>query len=147
MGRLRKELYRLPRQGKIAGVCAGIAEHFGIEVWLVRIVFISGLLLSGSLFLVLYVAGWFILDVKPGSEKLPKGQQRQYHEKPDHQVRSHFDAQPIEVKEKVWQAGELPKQAVHDILAQYRGLEKRLQNLETFVTSTEFTVAREINRL
>jgi phage shock protein C len=51
------------------------------------------------------------------------------------------------VKEKVWQAGEPPKQAFHDIAGQFGDMEKRLQNLETYVTSTEFTVAREINKL
>ncbi|MFT4927920.1 MAG: phage shock protein C, partial [Phenylobacterium sp.] len=123
MSRLKRELYRLPRQGKIAGVCAGIAEHFGFEVWLVRIVFITGLLLSGSLFFVLYVAGWFILDVKPGQEKRGrrgrKGRKKwkeEFSEKAESQIRSHFESHPIEVKEKVWQAGELPKQAIHDIV-------------------------------
>jgi phage shock protein C len=148
MSRSRKELYRLPRQGKVAGVCAGLAEYFGFEVWLVRIVFISGLLLSGSLFLVLYVAGWFILDVKPGNEKLSKNKwEKKFTEGAASKIRSHLESGPIEVKEKVWQAGELPRQAVHDILGKYKGLEKRLQNLETYVTSPEYTVAREINKL
>ena len=151
MSRLRKELYRLPNQGKIAGVCAGIAEHFSLETWLVRIVFITGLVLSGSLFFVLYIAGWFILDIKPGSEKNCRKAKNKWERKFNQTVVGQncddHDSGPIEVKQKVWQAGELPKQAVHDILGQYRGLEKRLQNLETYVTSTEFTVAREINKL
>ena len=31
-----KQLYRIPEHGKIAGVCAGLAERFDIETWLVR---------------------------------------------------------------------------------------------------------------
>lgn len=160
MSRLRRELYRLPNQGKVAGVCAGIAQHFGYEVWLVRIVAISGLLLSftGGFFFAAYIGAWFILDIKPGSEKNAKqaNKNRRNHQwreedykdpRQDSQFRSHADNGPIEVKEKVWQAGELPKQAVHDIVGQYKDLEKRLQNLETYVTSPEFTVAREINKL
>ncbi|MGL5769984.1 MAG: PspC domain-containing protein, partial [Plesiomonas shigelloides] len=34
-------LYRYPREGKVAGVCAGLAHYFGIEVWLVRIMVIT----------------------------------------------------------------------------------------------------------
>ena len=155
MRRPHTELYRLPDQGKVAGVCAGVAEYFGFETWLVRIVFISGVLLSGAMFVVAYVAAWFILDVKPGSEKQenktkgkkPQWQKHWHHEEVNAKVRSHFSDKPVEVKEKVWQAGEPPKQAFHDIAGQFGDLEKRLQNLETYVTSTEYTVAREINRL
>jgi len=150
MSKPRRELYRLPQQGKVAGVCAGVADYFGFETWLVRIVFISGVLLSGAMFVVAYIAAWFILDVKPGHEKGSKKHQWQNHwhaEDSNAKVRSHFSDRPIEVKEKVWQAGEPPKQAFHDIAGQFRDLEKRLQHLESYVTSTEFTVAREINKL
>ena len=34
---MSKELYRDTRNGKIGGVCAGIAQYFGIEPWIVRI--------------------------------------------------------------------------------------------------------------
>lgn len=147
----QRELYRLPRQGKVAGVCAGVADYFGFETWLVRIVFISGVLLSGAMFVVGYIAAWFILDVKEDggqSERQPRKKwQSDWKDEVSSQIRSRFDARPVEVKEKVWQAGEPPRQAFHDIANQYRDMEKRLQNLETYVTSTEFTVSREINRL
>ena len=32
-----RTLYRIPQSGKIAGVCAGIAEYFNFETWLVRV--------------------------------------------------------------------------------------------------------------
>lgn len=151
MRRKQRELYRLPRQGKVAGVCAGIADYFGFETWLVRIVFITGVLLSGAMFVVGYIAAWFILDVRVDddqSERQPKKKwQRDWKDEVNSQIRSRFEARPVEVKEKVWQAGEPPRQAFHDIANQYRDMEKRLQNLETYVTSTEFTVSREINRL
>ena len=56
----KKQLNRIPEQGKIAGVCAGVAEYTGTEPWLVRIIWFSGLVLSGGFFLVAYIAGWFI---------------------------------------------------------------------------------------
>jgi len=43
-----RELYRDPVNGKISGVCAGIANYFGAEVWLIRIVVISAALLGVS---------------------------------------------------------------------------------------------------
>ena len=66
--RLHKELYRDPDKGRIGGVCAGVAEYFGLEVWLVRILTVTGFfLLAGPSVLVAYVAAWFILDKKPSS--------------------------------------------------------------------------------
>ncbi len=156
MRKFHGELYRLKREGKIAGVCAGLADYFGIETWLVRIICVSGVLLSGAFFVFAYIALWFILEVKPGHEKDAnqpgnQGHQGHWDEKfkgdINAHIRSHFEEKPVVVKERVWQAGEPPKQAFHDIADKYKDLEKRLQNLETYVTSTEFTVAREINRL
>ncbi|MBO6226596.1 MAG: PspC domain-containing protein, partial [Shewanella sp.] len=43
-----RTLYRIPQSGKIAGVCAGIAEYFAIETWLVRVLAVSIFLLGGS---------------------------------------------------------------------------------------------------
>ena len=40
-----RTLYRIPQSGKIAGVCAGIAEYFAIETWLVRVLAVSIFLL------------------------------------------------------------------------------------------------------
>lgn len=162
--RRRHELYRLPHQGKIAGVCAGLAEYFRMETWLVRIIVFTCFLFSGAMLVVAYIVAWFILD-KPtsaeyasftseGSRRNRRAKRQKWKQniqenlsEVEQQVRSHFERRPIEVKEKVWQAGEPPEQAFHDISAQFRDLEKRLQNLETYVTSPEFTISREIDKL
>ncbi|MHC6803931.1 envelope stress response membrane protein PspC, partial [Vibrio antiquarius] len=61
-----RELYRDPVNGKISGVCAGIANYFGAEVWLIRIVVISAALLGGTfLVLLAYVAMAFMLEKQP----------------------------------------------------------------------------------
>ena len=38
-----RNLYRDPQKGKIAGVCAGLADYFGVETWIVRLLAITGL--------------------------------------------------------------------------------------------------------
>lgn len=61
----RGELYRDKKNGRIAGVCAGVADYFGIETWLVRILTVTAFLLAaGPFVLVAYIAAWFILDEK-----------------------------------------------------------------------------------
>ncbi|MEF1339075.1 envelope stress response membrane protein PspC, partial [Vibrio rotiferianus] len=62
----KRELYRDPVNGKISGVCAGVANYFGAEVWLIRIVVISAALLGGTfLVLLAYVAMTFMLEKQP----------------------------------------------------------------------------------
>ena len=148
----RGELYRNTSQGKLAGVCAGIADYFGWETWLVRILAVSGVLLGMGWFIVIYIAGWFILDKKP----IKATTSNQYGQSGEHQVNEHgaeqadFDEETnesIKVKSRIWQAGEPPKQAFHDIRRKFKTLERELQVIERYVTSPEFTVAREINKL
>lgn len=51
-----------PRRGKvIAGVCAGIAQRYGVSARKVRIIFVLSLLLPGPQIL-LYAALWVLLD-------------------------------------------------------------------------------------
>lgn len=126
----RRTLYRIPQTGKIAGVCSGIAEYFNFETWLVRVVAISIFLLGGTgIVLVIYVALWMILDVKPKSTD------------------GYGEHKDIEVKKKIWQAGEPAKQALGDVNAQFQRLELRLRNLERHVTSDNFDLKRQIDNL
>ena len=58
MSQRKKELYRDPKRGKIAGVCAGLSDYFNMELWLVRILFVTATLLTfsgGPLFFVIYI--------------------------------------------------------------------------------------------
>ena len=126
-----KEFYRIPQQGKIAGVCAGFAERFNMEVWLVRICVVSAFFLASEDFvLLIYIAAWFMLDKKPLTSPKIGGL--------DHRV---------SVKSKVWQQGQPPKDALREVKSQFRQIELRLQNVESFVTSKEFDLARQIDSL
>lgn len=54
-----------PRHNRvIAGVCAGIAERFGLSAWTVRLIFLASCLLPGPQFLI-YLALWLLLPQEP----------------------------------------------------------------------------------
>ena len=130
----KRELLRDPQRGKIAGVCAGLSDYFNMELWLVRIIFVSAVLLTGGpLFVVAYIAAWFILDKKQPSAV--------------NKTKSTYGGDPLEVKFKVWQKGEPPRRALQDLKERLTRVDSRLQNMERYVTSSEFTVSREINKL
>ncbi len=50
---------RLPEQGHVAGVCAGIGVRYGIDPVLVRIAFVVSALFGGA-GIVLYLAAWVL---------------------------------------------------------------------------------------
>lgn len=60
---------------------------------------------------------------------------------------SEDESEKVVVKSKVWQAGEPPKQAFIDIKQRFEKNETRLRKMETYVTSTEFQLNRELSKL
>ncbi len=48
--------------GKVAGVCAGIADYLEIDPLLVRAVFVIGTLAGFGSFLLIYLAIWLLAD-------------------------------------------------------------------------------------
>ncbi|MHB9147406.1 MAG: PspC domain-containing protein [Candidatus Amoebophilus sp.] len=64
MAILSKKLYRSNKDIYIAGVCAGIAEYFKIDVSFVRIIWAFTSVLFGSGLLV-YMIAWLVVPQKP----------------------------------------------------------------------------------
>lgn len=66
----KKKLYRDPDNKKIAGVCAGLAIYFGIDVTIVRLIFALFLIAYGTTLWV-YLILWIVTDkANTISEKL-----------------------------------------------------------------------------
>ena len=58
----RKELFRDMKRGKIAGVCAGLAQYFGMDISLMRIIWILVFIFTvGFVSVVAYVILWVVL--------------------------------------------------------------------------------------
>jgi phage shock protein C len=56
-----RRLRRIESQKKIAGVCAGYAEYFGMDVTLMRLIWVALLLLPPSIGLIAYIVSWIVL--------------------------------------------------------------------------------------
>ena len=60
-----KKLYRSRSNRMVAGVCAGLADFFGIDPTVVRLIFVAGTLLGfGSLILV-YLVMFIVVPEQP----------------------------------------------------------------------------------
>lgn len=144
----KKRLYRDADNGKISGVCAGIAEYFSIETWLVRILTVTAFLLTtGPFIFVGYIVLWAVLDKKPvGDEEVLMGSGSAY-DGDKRYTHQRQEDEPVEVKDAVWKAGQSPKDAFHQVQQRYIRTENRLRRLESYVTSNEFQLNRELNNL
>jgi len=60
---MEKKLYRDETRKVIGGVCAGLAEYFGVDISIVRLLFLLTLILKGGGMLI-YIILWIVLPKK-----------------------------------------------------------------------------------
>jgi phage shock protein C len=60
-----RKLYRSRNNRLIFGVCAGLAEFFGIDPTIVRLVFAGGALLGFGSFILIYLVMFFVVPEEP----------------------------------------------------------------------------------
>lgn len=60
-----KKLYRSRNNRMIAGVCSGLAEFFGIDATVVRLVFVAGALLGFGSFILIYLVMFVVVPEEP----------------------------------------------------------------------------------
>jgi phage shock protein C len=125
MSSLRTKFYLDKQNAKWAGVCAGIADYTGIDVTVVRLGFVLGTILgSGTLLLAYFIIAWMA----------PKRPRELYDESPD--------------QKKFWQGVRAnPRSTARDVRSRFRELDRRLADVEAYVTSSNNRLAREIEQL
>ena len=124
----RTGFYLDKRNGKVMGVCAGIADYTGFDVLWVRIGFVLATLFGFPFPLVAYfVIGW-MADAKPGS------------------LYAHEDADPEE--RQFWQKTRAaPGRSIREVRSTFRDVDRRLRDIELSYTSPNQRLAREIEEL
>lgn len=65
-----KRLYRSRRDRKLAGICGGLAEYFGIDSTLMRVAWVILAFLSAGIAILLYLVLRFVI---PDENELPGG--------------------------------------------------------------------------
>lgn len=124
-------LYRDVGRQRVAGVCAGIARYFGVEVWVVRVVAISGLILMPSVVAPAYVIAAWILPKAPNGEPEPD--------------RKALDDHTSPVPELGMQLS--PRRSLRSVQGALDQIELKLRRMESHVTSGQFELQRELKRI
>ena len=121
----RTRFYRDKRNGKIMGVCAGIADYTGFDVSLIRIAMLAALFMSGGSILPFYfIMGW-VSPTKPLALERVDREEQQF-----------------------WQGVRAsPARAARDIRSRFKDIDRRLADIESYVTTENRSLAREIEQL
>lgn len=121
----RTRFYRDKRNGKMFGVCAGIADYTGFDVTLIRICFIAAMFMSGFSILPIYFIAAMVAPDKP------------------------MALERVDVEEKqFWQGVRAsPTRAARDIRSRFKDIDRRLADIESYVTTENRSLAREIEQL
>ncbi len=117
--------YRDTVNGKVMGVCAGISDYTGMDVTLIRIMMVAAILMGSGTPMVLYfIAGWMT----------PK--------------KPHELAYVDDEDKRFWQGvRQSPTRTARDIRSRMRDIDRRLADIESYVTTENRSLAREIEQL
>ncbi|MEA3264062.1 MAG: envelope stress response membrane protein PspC [Pseudomonadota bacterium] len=120
----RTTFYRDSVQGKIMGVCAGIADYTGINAIWVRLAAIGLMFMTGGGIIPFYFLTGLLANKKP--PHLYVDQQEQ----------------------KFWQrVRQSPARTARDVRASFRDIDRRLADVELYYVTANPRLSEEIERL
>lgn len=140
-------LYRNTREGKLGGVAAGLADHWDIAPWVVRLMCVGAFLFTGTLALWVYLGAWLLMAPRPArtdasgdaSEELNYDAvevDMEYDER-------HHDYRPRKVFRYSDSSSVRLKRASERLDAALR----RVENMESYVTSRQYQLNKEFSQL
>ena len=124
----RNHFYLDKANGKVMGVCAGVADYTGIDVLFVRVGLVLLTVMTGGLggfgILAYFLVGWLAQD-RPSAFEGEDRDDRRFWQK----VRAR------------------PGHSIRDVRASFRDIDRRLADVELHVTSQNRRLAEEIEAL
>ncbi len=119
-----RRLFRDPRRGWVAGVCAGIANYLGVPVFWIRLLTVLPLM---SPLMPLVLISYLVATLR-----IPREPEELYR-----------DAE----EQEFWQSvSHAPSATFGQLRHKMRDLEHRLRRLEAYVTSAEFDFEQNLRR-
>jgi len=121
----RTRFYRDKRNGKLCGICAGIADYTGFDVSLVRVGLLAAMFMSGGGILPFYFIAAMVTPTKPHVLERVDSEEKQF-----------------------WQGVRAsPARAARDISSRMKDIDRRLADIESYVTTENRSLAQEIEQL
>ena len=119
-----RRFYRSSDKSVLGGVCGGLAEYFGFNLKVTRLLAIIGFFMSPPLAALAYLAVVILVPAKPATIVEPKV---------DPEFRQSLRSSPA--------------QTMSDVRRRFQSLDRRLARMEKYVTSSRFELDREFRNL
>ncbi len=120
----RRKFYRSRDRAVLGGVCAGMADYFGFNLKMTRVLAVVSLCMAMPVTLIAYFGTVFLVPVAPDG-----GRQPNYDPEFRKAVRSS------------------PRQTLSDVRRRFQSLDSRMARLERYVTSSRFNLDQEFKKL
>lgn len=152
-------LYRNTREGKISGVSAGLADHWDIEAWVVRIIWVGLFLFTGTLAFWAYVGLWVFMAPRPrrvGFDR-PEGISRREREFAEELAPDEYEEMDVEMEydehrhqyrpRKVFRYSDSASVRLQRARDRLDSALRRVEDVESYVTSRRYTLNKEFSKL
>ncbi|RLA46358.1 MAG: phage shock protein C [Gammaproteobacteria bacterium] len=142
-------LYRNTREGKISGVAAGLADHWDIAPWVVRLMWLGAFLFTGTLALWVYIGAWILMAPRP-TRRAADGsyyecEEAEYEEA---QVEMEYDERHHDYRpRKVFRYSDSGGVRLQRARERLDAALRRVEDMESYVTSRQYELNKEFSRL
>jgi phage shock protein C len=140
-------IYRNTREGKIAGVAAGLADYWDIAPWVVRLMWIGAFLFTGTLALWVYIAAWILMAPRPTRRSVDGS----YHEEPEYEnveVEMEYDEKHHDYRpRKVFRYSDSSSVRMQRARERLDAALRRVEGMESYVTSRQYELNKEFSKL
>lgn len=140
-------LYRNTRDGIFTGVSAGLADHWDIAPWLMRLLWIGAFLFTGTLALWVYLAAWLLMARRP-ARLGDDGRHSDELEFEAVEVDMEYDERHRDYRpRKVFRYSDSSTVRLKRARERLDAALRRVENMEAYVTSRQFELNKEFSRL
>lgn len=130
------DLYRNRSESWVAGICAGLADHWNVPNWMVRVATVTLFIFTGSLAFWGYVAGVVCLAPRRVTEEFSSGAATEY----DDLGRRHRSG-------KASRYSVAPTDSLRNAQARLDAALDKVEHMERYVTSRRYDLNRKFSEL
>lgn len=141
-------LYRNTREGKVAGVAAGLADHWDIAHWVVRLMWVGAFLFTGTLALWGYIGAWFLMSPRPHSSAVDGSTGYDEQEYFDEYTEMEYDEHRHDYRpKKVFRYSDSSSERLTRARDRLDAALRRVEGMESYVTSRQYNLNKEFSKL
>ncbi len=141
-------LYRNTREGKIAGVAAGLADHWDVAHWVVRLLWVGAFLFTGTLALWAYIGAWILLAPRPARRASDRDHHYRQEDTREPEVEMEYDEELHDYRpRKVFRYSDSAAVRLQRARDRLDAALRRTEDMESYVTSRQYNLNKEFSQL